>query len=335
MPVSFDNLKNIVLENAKSSDEIIVISGYFSLDMLETLARTGKKISFYYGMYLRSGLSQANMDGFKRLASTYSNLEIKIPFSYHVHTKCYIFRSSGITLRVLAGSANCSGAALDTTPNSELLTDNFIDGDILAMEQYAADIDAVSIPFSDPAIKTSVAAKVQAPARARVKRPKSWQTFTGNPFSANLALYHMNNGKPEVHNGDGLNWGLGSAHHSSNGPYAEACIPIRAYDIDTYPTLIPCQGSCGSGSGGKITRRQSSIEVLWDDGTVMEMHFEGNGPVRPIQKERKPGEPLFEYPKQLTSSNGGAVLGEYLRKRLNVGGRVPITYKPKSRITCI
>ena len=77
---------------------------------------------------------------------------------------------------------------------------------------------------------------------------------------------------------------------------------------------------------GKITRRQSAIDVLWDDGTSMQMHFEGNGPKRPTPSNRKPGDPFREYPKQLTSSGAGIVLGEYLRKRLNVGGRVPITY---------
>ncbi len=327
MAVSSNNLKQLVLNNAQKSDEIIIISGFFSVDILDILAQTGIPLTFYYGMYLRNGISAANYTYFQKLESKYSNLTINIPFAYHVHTKCYIFKKNGNIRNILIGSANCSGSALDTTPYSEILMDVTDTADILALDSYANEIRKTSVHFDNPSIVPGVSSKIMSPKnKHKISPPESWNKFSGNPFSANIPLYYMDNGIPKVHPADGLNWGLGSNHHSKTSPYAEACIPIRSFIIDNYPTLIPFQGTIGSGTGGKITRRQSAIDVLWDDGTSMQMHFEGNGPKRPTPSNRKPGNPFREYPKQLTSSGAGIVLGEYLRKRLNVSGRVPITY---------
>ena len=41
MAVSSNNLKQLVLNNAQKSDEIIIISGFFSVDILDILAQTG------------------------------------------------------------------------------------------------------------------------------------------------------------------------------------------------------------------------------------------------------------------------------------------------------
>lgn len=327
MSIHVDQLNDLVLSYAKASDEIIIISGYFSLDILEEIAKLGIRTTFYYGMYLRNGISVTYYNCFGKLKSTYPNLTIKIPVSYHVHTKCYVFKSNGVVAKILVGSANCSGSALFANRNSELLMPVGNSADQLALLAYADEIDQTSIHFDDPFIVPTSTNKVLSVQKRRTDTtPKSWNLYTGNPFSAIIPLYSMRSGKPEVQTGDGLNWGLGSAHHTSNGPYAEAAIPIRAFHINHYPTLIPYHGEVGSGAGGRITRRQGPIEVLWDDGTTMKMHFEGNGYDRPTPSNRTPDDPYRTYPKQLTTDNGGAELGEYLRKRLNIGGRVTITY---------
>lgn len=326
MSISVDNLEKIILHYASLSDEIIVISGYFSTDILEKLAKTRLPIHFYYGMYLKNGLSTANYTRLNNLSATYPNLEIKIPYAYHVHTKCYLFRKAGITIHALVGSANCSSSALSTTKNSELLMD-VSSTDISFLDTYAETIDTDSIPHNSPAIVPSVRSKVLSAKKTTGSSPLSWHKYSGNPFSAIIPLYKLDSmGKPFVQVGDGLNWGLGPTHHTASGKYAEASIPIRAFIIDNHPTLIPFHGAVGSGTGGKITRRQSSIDVLWDDGTVMAMHFEGNGPTRPTKAKCSPGTPYRIYPKQLTSSSGGAELGKYIRKRLGVSGRSTITY---------
>ena len=64
MSIFVDNLEALVMSNAAKSDEIIIISGFFSVDIIEKVANYGKKTTFYYGMYLRNGISQANYDAF-------------------------------------------------------------------------------------------------------------------------------------------------------------------------------------------------------------------------------------------------------------------------------
>lgn len=51
MAILVKNLKKKVLENAKESDQIIIITGYFSPDMIDEIAKMGVPFVYYYGMY--------------------------------------------------------------------------------------------------------------------------------------------------------------------------------------------------------------------------------------------------------------------------------------------
>ncbi len=325
MSIYVDNLKDYVINLAKSSDEITIISGYFSIDIIEEIAKLRKPIIFYYGMYLRNGLSTSYYNAFKKLEATYSNLKINIPISYHVHTKCYIFKKAGVTTDALIGSANASSSALNTTPNSELLTPIDSATDKLFLEKYATNINSTSIHFDNPIIIPSRKSKpLSVVAKKSSKLPSSWHKYTGNPFSAIIPLYYVHNGKPIVHNVDGLNWGMGP--HSSKSPNIEAVLPIRKFHITNHPLLIPFNGSVGSGSGGKIQRMQNPIDMTWDDGTKMKMIFQQGGVEVPSKSKRTPGAPFKQYPKALTSNCGGEELGVYLRNRLGLSPNAIVTY---------
>lgn len=325
MPIFTDNLEALVMSNVSSSDEIVIISGFFSVDIIEGVAKKGIPATFYYGMYLRNGISASNYNSFKRLESAYPNLTIKIPVAYHVHTKCYIFRKSGTTVNALVGSANASSSALSTTPNSELLTPVNSAADKLFLDKYAADIDTASVHYSNPIIVPSAKTKALAVSAISSKRtPKSWNKYTGNPFSAIIPLYYLDKGKPVVHNVDGLNWGNGP--HSSKCPDMESVLPIRKFHIDNYPLLIPFNGAVGSGTGGKIQRMQSPIDMIWDDGTKMKMIFQQGGVEVPSRAKRAPGDAYRQYPKALTTDSGGEELGKYLRSRLGLPTNAIVTY---------
>lgn len=41
MAIFVDNLESLVMTNATSSDEITIISGYFSIDIIENIAKHG------------------------------------------------------------------------------------------------------------------------------------------------------------------------------------------------------------------------------------------------------------------------------------------------------
>ena len=101
----------------------------------------------------------------------------------------------------------------------------------------------------------------------------------------------------------------------------ESVLPLRAFHFIHYPLLIPFNGEVGSGTGGKIQRRQNPIEMTWDDGTKMIMLFQQGGK----KVERAPGV-WVQYPKALTTSSGGLELGRYLRKRMGVDTEKELTY---------
>ncbi len=326
MAIYVDKLLELVDTSVSRNDEIIIICGYFSIDILEQIAKTGKPITYYYGMYLRNGLSPTQYSEFKRLESTYTNIKINIPISYHVHTKCYLFKKNAILNEGFVGSANASNSALCATANSELLTPVDVIADGKFLMDYYNEIDSNSVHYDNPLIFTSSKTKPLTVASKRAKKlPTSWNNYTGNPFSASIPLYYIKDKKPVVHNVDGLNWGNGP--HASKNSNMEAVIPIRKFHVDNYPLLIPFNGTVGSGSGGKVQRMQNPIDMIWDDGTTMTMLFQQGGTEVPSKGKRKPGDAYRQYPKALTSNSGGEELGVYLRKRLGLPPNAVVTYE--------
>ena len=328
MSTWIEKLKDKLLAYAILSDEIIIISGYYSPNILADVASLGIETTFYYGMYDSDGITPVQHGKLGALETLYSNFKAYIVYNYHVHTKCYIFKKGDLVTRILVGSANASTNGLESGRNSEMLVDVLNPDDQAAILTFASEVASASVRYKDPLIVPTVRAKSSSKS---ILTPRG-RIYSGNPFVDNIPLYVYNKaGKKEVLSSSGLNWGLQGGNVAKNSSYAEAYIPIKAYDIDTYPLIIPPLGTVGSGTGGKTTRRLGPVTVTWDDGTVMQMLFQGNGPTRPTPSMRVPGAPFREYPKQLTTNEGGAVLGEYLRNRLGVGGRSLITYRDLSK----
>lgn len=327
MNVSATDLKKEILDEVIACDEAVIISGYFSPDMLNEIAKAGKKTTFYFGMVYNETISLSNSKLFKSLEATYPSFQIRIPALYHIHSKCYLFFLGGKLTSAYVGSANCSSSGLDTSANSEILV-HITDPVFLAeLEAYANDVQRDSVHYSDPAvyINSTVGKPLRTVSIRSASRPASWDKFSGNPFSAIIPLYYLKKGKATVHNVDGLNWGNGP--HASKSPDMESVIPIRKFIIDHYPSLIPFNGPVGSGVGGKSTRMQSPFDVIWDDGTVMKMVFQQGGPQIPSPSKRAPGDPYRIYPKALTANSGGTELGVYLRNRMGLPTTKTITYK--------
>lgn len=328
MSTWIENLKSKVLSYSSSSDEIIIISGYYSPNILADVALLGITTTFYYGMYDNDGITPVQHAKLGTLETLFPNFTANIVYSYHVHTKCYIFKKARLVTHILVGSANASTNGLESGRNSEMLVDVLDPVDQADILTFANEVDAASVHYNDPLIVPTVRAK----SSSRFILTPRGRIYSGNPFVDNIPLYDYNKaGKKEVLTSSGLNWGLQGGHVSKKSLYAEAYIPIKAYDIDTYPLIVPPLGIVGSGTGRKRTRRLGPVTVTWDDGTVMQMLFQGNGPTRPTPAKRVSGAPFREYPKQLTTNEGGTVLGEYLRRRLGVGGRSLITYRDLSR----
>ncbi|HEY9083065.1 MAG TPA: hypothetical protein VIN73_07010 [Vicingaceae bacterium] len=93
-----------------------------------------------------------------------------------------------------------------------------------------------------------------------------------------------------MHNTGGLNWGSNALNHTR--PY-DSYIPIHIGTIRANPGLFD-----------RKPAQQVIMNFHWDDGTIMQGIFGGNGP--------------DGYPKQLESKPSKDVLGIYLRNRLGL-----------------
>ncbi|MDY0930742.1 restriction endonuclease PLD domain-containing protein [Chryseobacterium sp. CFBP8996] len=96
--------------------------------------------------------------------------------------------------------------------------------------------------------------------------------------------------KGELHETGGLNWGSNALNHTR--PY-DSYIPIHKDTITDNPGLFDRKAAS-----------QRIITFHWDDGSKMEVLFEGNG--------------SDGYPKQIASAHHKDILGKYFRKRLGL-----------------
>ena len=311
------NLFDRVKESTSDSDEIIIISGYASASIIDEVAKLGKKTTVVYGMYPRDGVTQLLHDKLCSLNATYPNLTIMIAYYYHVHTKCYLFFNDS-EKHIYFGSANASEPGLNCSEYSEVLVELRDKKYISELVDYSIKIINDSVICSDPRVIPSKSNKKGKGSSRRLLLTKPLSSY-----SVDMSLYMEGSSPKKVQPRAGINWGCQSGHSKKVGvgTYAEAYIPVLARHIDGFPAIFPPNQSIRSSSSGKSTRQNDPFDVIWDDGELMKMIFSGEGVKRPTKGKRPSGGVYRVYPKQLTSADGGgAVLGEYLRKRLQSSG---------------
>lgn len=329
MAIFVDDLKTTVIDNAMASEKIVIISGYLSPDMVDEVAKLGIPFEFYYGMYGVEKIRSTVLNTLRALVSKYPHMKMNFVHTQRVHTKLYLFYKSGVISNALVGSANCSTQGLCSAKNAEMLAEvNSVSvadpSYIRSFIDYYNDIKANSIDINDPLVKPAKSKKLKV-----TKGKKGHIPITSDPLTAIMPLYCLDKktGHRKTYLGGGPNWGSQSGHISKNRNALEAYIPILADHIDNYPLLFQPFPNKRTTSGGKSTRKSDPITVIWDDGTIMTMTFQGGQRYYPSKST-----PLMVYPKQLSygdasTRRGGAVLGEYLRGRMNVGPFHIITVK--------
>ena len=330
MAVLVENLMDSLVSSVGSCDEIVVISGYSSPDVIDAIAKLGKTTTFYYGMYGAEGITERQLTSFRSLQEKFSNLKIQLVYKHRVHTKCYLLLQRGRVVHALVGSANFSINGLLGVKNSEMLvelneTELSVGSNYLTqLKVYWGEIAKISISCNSPRVITKQKPKIK-PTMFNFAGQEVFP-LTGNSNVAIMPLYSIENGKKVINEKSGINWGLQKGHTKKTSKFKEAYIPVSAVLIDNYPLLFPPFPEIRNTTNGKCSRRSDSVTVLWDDGRVMKMVFSGSGVQRPTEGKRNPDAPYWEYPKQFTSDDGGgAILGEYLRTRLGVQPKALIT----------
>ena len=328
MAVLVDDLLKNVLINANSSDRIVIITGYFSPDIIDKIAALGKPFEYYYGMYGVDKIRPSVLSALRNINAKYSNLKISFVNTQRVHTKCYLFYDSNNMFNAMVGSANCSMQGLCSMANAEMLAELNLSvlqkGDYLVkLNDYYKKIKKNSIDINDPLVKVAKNKKVKT-----IKPPRGFLPLTSDPLTAIMPLYYFDKkGKRCTYIGGGPNWGNQNGHTGKKRKAMEAYIPVLTDHLDYYPLLFQPYPATRTTNGGKKTRMSDPVTVIWDDGTIMTMTFQGSQRHYPSKSN-----PLMVYPKQLSYADaspkkGGAELGAYLRRRMNVAPFHVITVK--------
>lgn len=299
--IYYEQLEEIVFNRHKkiNADEFIVLSGYVGPVPVMKLSNLPLQSKVVYGMYQSDGIN-TNLHHILKEVTLNSDMTKVYYSNIPIHSKCYIWRKQGFIESALIGSANFTTSGL-TIPFKETLSD-------VQSESYShlntylngiINFSRLCTNFSDADCK-------------KIIMNPSFEYINQKLHESicNMPLYSIRD--KNVPAKSGLNWGLANAHVSEGDAY----ITITTELIEYYPSLFPPKQE-SSGiiiPGSKISRKNDPIELIWDDGTVMEGLLEGNLIINGIT-----------YPNKLCSFPKKNVLGKYLRKRLGVGINHQIT----------
>jgi hypothetical protein len=270
-------------------DELIIISGYVGPNPIQRLSTLPFNSTVIYGMYGSDSISSRLHN---TLISLHNPPHVNILYSnIPIHSKCYIWRNNGTIVYSLIGSANFSTSGL-TIPFRESLAettnDTFYDLNIYVNQILSNSVECDRVTLATPTVP------VTAPTPIHL-------TQAG---ICSMVLYDPDTG--EVPSSSGLNWGHSPRGHNNPG---DSYIPIRASHIRNYPSLFPPKQThpIRNLGLGRSNRQNDSIELIWDDGTIMNAALEASQ----IVNGRR-------YPKNLCSFPNKNVLGIYLRQRLGL-----------------
>ena len=279
------NLEEIIFHRHQNirSDELIILSGYVGPRPVERLQELPINTTVIYGMYGDKGIQSRLHNSLINCQNTIGNVDIwysTIP----IHSKCYIWKYNNTIQHALIGSANFSTNGL-TTPYREVLAETTHDT-FYALNEY------ISRVLSHSILCNTITMSIQA---------QTQNIFYNTTNMCNMSLLDRYGNVPSA---SGLNWGHGQGHVTPNDSY----IAIRKEHLRSCPNLFPPKQEFPNvRQNGRLQRHNDVIEIIWDDGYVMEGLLEGN------QNENG-----LIYPKQISSSPRKSIMGRYLRQRLGL-----------------
>lgn len=316
----YDDLEEIIFTKhellSDEPDNLTIISGYLGPGPINHLKDLDFNVNIIGGMY-NNGISPKLWNSLKK--SMEKNKKLTIEFStMEIHSKIYVWKLNGKILSGLIGSANFSSPGL-RSEYRETLADMTRDS-FKYFEKYLKIVRENSI--REPIINKSLYEDISFDN----KEKKDVERL----YTCDIPLYSETKSKgkymPEK---SGLNWGFSLGHVAEGDAY----IRIPKQILKQNSKLIkPYDPKYENKLKSNKKRNSNPIELIWDDGYVMEASLEG------IQSfEGK------DYPKQLTSYSYKrpllnnkrisvkSILGRYLRKRLNVPINKKITLNDLER----
>lgn len=270
-----NNLESLILDkhNTLLCDELIIVSGFIGPNPVKQLSQLPIQTKVIFGMYPEELIHQYLHDVFINTHNTdhqilYSNSSL--------HSKVYLWRHQGRPVFALSGSANFTTKGL-TIPFREILTE-VETNDLTNIDNYVQRMLSNSIPCDSNQIVIGGTGRINP-------------VFAVSTEICDMLLY--NSASNQVPLRSGLNWG----NSIGNTIPGDSYISILNRYIRDHPNLFPAK---------QVGMRQP-VELIWDDGEVMEGLFEGSQIIDGIK-----------FPKQISSFRDKSILGAYLRRRLNL-----------------
>lgn len=298
---------------SEEPDELVIISGYLGPAPVERLAELPMKTTVVGGMY-SSGIHTQLWNSLKK--SKENNSDLTVYFSKReIHSKIYIWKKDGKILSALVGSANFSSKGL-RTDYRETLADATRDTHATLESYYKYILDnSTEEPETDTKkrindVTIDIGTDENVPALADKK------------YSYDIPLYSTKGEEIYVPSASGLNWGLGEGHVAVGDAY----IRLPKTIIQNNHDLISPYDEDYTTPDGRRARQSDPIELIWDDGKVMEASLEG---VQTYNGQKYPKQ-LASYSSKTPYLNGEriskkSILGRYLRNRLDVDVNDQIT----------
>ena len=288
------NLEELIFHRHEmhETDELIVLSGYLGPRPVSRLEELPFNSTVIYGMYGSEGIRPSLHNSLTNIQGEVENLNIFYS-NLPVHSKCYVWRRRGEIIHALLGSANFSVNGL-TTPFREVLAETTFDT-FQPLNEYIRHVLNNSISCLEVGME-------------RVVEEREQFEFCKIPFL-------MDNG--QVHNASGLNWGfMKNGQPAKKRRINDACVPISVEDVINFPKLFPAKLEDRDfiDVRGRKQRNNEAIEIVWDDGVIMEGLLEGNNDSKRLKEilgDKK-------YPKQIASFPRKDEMGIYLRNRIGV-----------------
>lgn len=307
--IYYTNLEDKIFSNSQylsdKPDEIIVISGFIGPIPVERLKELNLKTTVVGGMY-SMGLDNRLWNALNSIKENNSNL--KLYFSnMEIHSKLYIWKKGGKTVAAYIGSANFSKNGLNKDYRESLA--DLTSEDFDELDKY---IEYIMSQVTDNPIIIEDQRIIQD------RTPNTPQVFQqpDTVLSAELTLLGSQGEVPPF---SGLNWGL-SRHNGSHTSIGDAYVPIHKDVIRQNPGLVKAFNPNYHLESGTRKRNSDPIELIWDDGVVMEALLEGEqeleGSVYPKQIASFSSKKVSIEGKPISNKS---ILGRYLRNRLKVG----------------
>ncbi|NOX26100.1 MAG: NgoFVII family restriction endonuclease [Deltaproteobacteria bacterium] len=297
------NLEEIIFQRHQicQADELIILSGYVGPNPISRLRELPFDSKVIYGMYGDRGIQETLHSSLISLQNKIPQIDIfysKIP----VHSKCYVWKNLNSINYALIGSANFSTNGL-STPYREVLAETTID----TFQPLSDYIDRV---MRNSVICTDIELSIT---RSRVP-----EVVLSSQVSKECCKMSFLDRSGRVATASGLNWGQGQGHVAPNDAY----IAIKKEYLSLYPKLFPLKQDFTTmiNVGGRQNRHNDIVEIIWDDGKIMNGLLEGN------QDENG-----LKYPKQISSFPKKSFMGEYLRNRLGVQAGQMVTINDLKR----